>query len=1545
MPERQLTEQEIEWAKQQGLNPDDLVIQTADETSDRYSTTGAIGKSLQQKAGGIAGAGIGALGAPALYGALVGGPPGFLGGLALGVGGALAGGYAGQQAQEAIEGEETAKRLALEAQAAQEQHPIATGAADLTASMIASGGAFSPATALRGGRAALAKLAGKEITKEAAEDLANVGIQSAVMPAINTGIELATTGEFPTAGRLASDVVGGALFAKPGFLGRKVHELTYGKPEVRQEPTVKTETTEPKTESEVKPTITDFTAIDEAGRHVIGDSEIKQAYISKLKKVDPKDYPDYLDNPEYLKAKTAYKREVSIPVSEMRQKLHENAVKMAQVEKAISRPAEVTLPGVEAKGEPTKKITSETATPVKTEIPGPVVETARNVEELRTPKVDPLEQQKIEDFKKAQQELALQKADEVLESAKKPAWTENQRRLLDPKTILPSAIDRPQTPLPPKVAEETGVDPNRYASKDEQARPTEKVSVGKTVAEHLEVLKQHPTLGPLARALKIDEQSLAAPVMVHGKGFWEHYQPSKDTIHIGEDSKPEHILHEIIHAATTKKLDAMAGTNHPLMRELIDLLHEAQKHFNYSPINGPVTEAPHYGLKNIHEFVAESLSSSSFQDALNNIHGKQGNIWSRLVDAIRRLLGVDVKHGSLLERALKPIDELVQMERPGAAKAETEASSGNRYVGGKGEEEINRKHSSLMKRIEELKESVKYIPPGGETKTIYDRIDKLESEAASLLTGENRYAPPKSPTDTKLDPIIPKEMKQKGVSFLPTLTSRFDRVLKVHNNPIGAMVVDAFHKWHGDYDTWKGKWGNSIIPIIDKAKLSPEQVTKVLHYNHDFSLWGKSPIKLTPEEKSLSVAVKKHFRDIGVDIQKEGPGIHLPSGSVRAMKLKEEGYVPSILNQDVPYEWAQHPESEKSKAYAKAYTDHLEAMGHSPEESFKIWDDYRRALGNQYERDVAYKAIRRAEGEGLPWELIDQNLTSLTSRYADRAARDVAFFKHLQSKPEIRKALDLTDETGKRMTADQYPEITSIGGSDVTKDAMRSVLGHDIPQNPVFMAFARAAGNTVMGIGTAARNLVNLPAFALTYMQPSQWPMLARAVGHMSDSRVRALQTNAVKPNFQEAFDAAGYRRDDPNPVVNFLNKYSAFMRKHQGRDLSDKLEGEYLYSVGELLATDNIAKAQKGNVESRHFLKRFGDLVEGGPERLFKGEIKPRDVELLAKRFIDATRGTYSAEGLPGWAIEGSLAPFAALSKFSIEKSNTVWKDVIEPMKAGNYGPIVRYTLASLGIGVGIEQLNELLSNKRGPDPTVSETLADPSAENLVAKAIGLGQLASYAGIISDGAKAAMQMYQGKELRYNQPLSMPLYTLVTDTIMGNLKDAAAALQEGQDPFEVMGLLATTIAGQSVQTMRYLDANVLNPEEAKRKEKFRDVSVFQQMEGQRAGPAIKSNPYMGIEEKKFKRTGDIEEAMKMLPGLIQEAIKKSNGDPYELQRQLKGLKNNSYQTMPSFETVPASFLKYINRLKATQGEEAAQERLADYLRQKAVNQAKASAVP
>jgi hypothetical protein len=106
-----------------------------------------------------------------------------------------------------------------------------------------------------------------------------------------------------------------------------------------------------------------------------------------------------------------------------------------------------------------------------------------------------------------------------------------------------------------------------------------------------------------------------------------------------------------------------------------------------------------------------------------------------------------------------------------------------------------------------------------------------------------------------------------------------------------------------------------------------------------------------------------------------------------------------------------------------------------------------------------------------------------------------------------------------------------------------------------------------------------------------------------------------------------------------------------------------------------------------------------------------------------------------------------------------------------------------------------------------------------------------------------------------------------------------------------------------------------------------------------------ANPYMNIEQKKFKTEQDIGTAMKELPGLIQNIFTTYADKPDVMMSKLKALKQNSYEAFPSLQDKAPSFMKYMNYLEALKGKEGADKDYMDYLQHKVINEAKASAVP
>jgi hypothetical protein len=105
------------------------------------------------------------------------------------------------------------------------------------------------------------------------------------------------------------------------------------------------------------------------------------------------------------------------------------------------------------------------------------------------------------------------------------------------------------------------------------------------------------------------------------------------------------------------------------------------------------------------------------------------------------------------------------------------------------------------------------------------------------------------------------------------------------------------------------------------------------------------------------------------------------------------------------------------------------------------------------------------------------------------------------------------------------------------------------------------------------------------------------------------------------------------------------------------------------------------------------------------------------------------------------------------------------------------------------------------------------------------------------------------------------------------------------------------------------------------------------------------NPYINIEQKRFKLNQDIPSAIPQAMDLTKNIIATYGDRPDVMLQKLKALKSNSYATMPSMENTPISFAKYLTYLKNQEGPDAANQALQDYMKHKMVNEVKSSMVP
>ncbi len=229
--------------------------------------------------------------------------------------------------------------------------------------------------------------------------------------------------------------------------------------------------------------------------------------------------------------------------------------------------------------------------------------------------------------------------------------------------------------------------------------------------------------------------------------------------------------------------------------------------------------------------------------------------------------------------------------------------------------------------------------------------------------------------------------------------------------------------------------------------------------------------------------------------------------------------------------------------------------------------------------------------------------------------------------------------------------------------------------------------------------------------------------------------------------------------------------------------------------------------------------------------------------------------------------------------------------------------------------------------------------------------QYAGFAGILSQIAKYPF------DAAYKNSPQGAIFPL--DEIAGGL--AKTVYQAGSaivnDPSLNWGMLATAvaknIATQNIQLSRVAFNHMVNndmitgtyAEKKLLSDKMGELRRFNVTEDLPYNEIIEGgNPYMNLEQRRFKQTTDAGEAMTMLPKLVQDIVHRWGDKPDVMMQKLQALKQNQYNTMPSLERTPLSFMKYMAFLEHEKPGSST-EAFKDYMLHHAINQAKAAAVP
>lgn len=1587
MPLTDFTPEEIAEMHSRGIDPSTAqLVQQPQQTTQPIGTLGTIGATAKAHAGSYVGGGGAAIGAGALLAPWLAGPEAGIPAdilMLLGSAGAgAAGAYGGQKAQQALESPDTYDQQQLAAQQAAEQNPITAGVTDIAGGALASGGRPS----FKGIKDLIGAVGGKGLTAEAKGAL----VQAALNPAINAGASLAQGEGLPSLGDSALQAAGGALFSKTW--------LPHGRPGI-DEP--KEEINNTATEAvESEPTITSdtpYTATDESGSYKIGNKYVKSQFIKRFSQ----DIPADADDITAATIKTLNDKLRSTPIDDMRNALHQVEVSKSN---ATEQGGEMGSGGINEWGEPNEEV-SNSVKPSTTgqDVLGKSQElapinpneqpTSNNAKDFLNAKMEDLTSSGV--GSEVSKPTVLPKVNPVVEDAKiakaKQVNTEPQSNAeqLEEQFERTGNVNSPLSDynryqeltrqaseaakfgqLPhPDVMKEIESIKNRYGGMQPPQFPENHVLTPVALQAH--IIGGNATTGSVLHSLAnteghpfqelakhlfdiSDAKSLAVkwshnPNLDKPKGERSYYDPSnKDTVNIGTGSAGDSrvVMEEAIHSMTSKKLPLFtkSGAGHleelskylkdgknPHVKDLINSYLETAKALNVHDAlftdskstthpdwmqvetRGAANEPDKsskipsmsgkghtgYAMGNLHEFIAQAFKDPGFQRTLDGIKTTDGRtVWQKVVDSVRKLLGLSSKEGSMLDRVLRTSSELVKQTREEA-------------VEGKQDGKIS--------------------------------------------------APPKEESHTPEELKLPKD-KYLG-KFGATFRSVLDKVRDI-GSPVAKRLADHMQMAVDREQELKGKWSNAVVqggePLsaFDKAKVS-----EVLNKEREIGTLLPQMLTNANQRSFYNLARTKltesgqHRLSIGEPVLQAIQGKNGKVGYFPRNLKQISTYFPSISDSKISSIYRANSDHEAIAKLDKEFHDYnTKNLGMSEEDSKERIANYKtmmqgEARNSNISQQDYYNANRKSMGSPLPPSFREADPVKALKRYFDRSAKDSSHYEFLEKDHKIMSSLGQTkDAWGNKIPSSKEG---SIANNQAIKAALSHWQGHnhspgDVDEHSLssLLSSAYIAG-PALEVHKAVSNIVKSLSLSSNPIELTK--AITSSLFNINKGYQHAVENGAVKLS---ANSALGMLNGTYSAAERMHSLASAIRKVSTLNDITTKVGGGLVQSINESIIPSKVLRANAGDVTSQQFLKRLDPTYTKGKQ------YSQQEIEQLASRSASYIHGTGDIRQLPAWMLNDSeFSGFFSLAHWSVAQTNNFMKEVYEPALRGDVKPLIVSALGSVAGGYIIKQLREDIQGKKNPIPSLQEIDSSEKGlegnKGLVAyNIIAAMQYSGFGGLLSQIAKYPFDFaYKNNP----QGATFPLDEVVSDTAK-TFHQVGEAI--ANDPNVNWIDLAKAVAMHTLSTNIQLARIGLNqgidhglitglPAEKKmlgdRLGQLRRFDMVSELPYNDIDEA--SNPYMNIEQKKFKTEQDLPTAAQELPDLVNNIFTTYGHNPEVLMNKLKALKQNQYSTFPSMENAPMSFFKYLSYLSKEEGPEKAQAEMMDYMKHRTTNEVKSSLVP
>lgn len=725
---------------------------------------------------------------------------------------------------------------------------------------------------------------------------------------------------------------------------------------------------------------------------------------------------------------------------------------------------------------------------------------------------------------------------------------------------------------------------------------------------------------------------------------------------------------------------------------------------------------------------------------------------------------------------------------------------------------------------------------------------------------------------------------------------------------------------------------NKVHTLLMKSSIAREDYRPLLSNNKQRALWDSVRESLKKQQEGR---IKASEMITDWTPSKIVNGVETGNQKFTRLPKIDEHYYPSKFQQkkldDIINRTGNY------KQYLSELAKHFASEGASPEVIQEKITALKNAGDNNQPNATRFGASRITQGMGLPLSLRDPSLAKTITSYYHKISADNAWHDIVEKDPKI---MHLLDEKNPNNVIHPFQSILNeIKGEPYDSDS--KVIG----------AINRVVTANMLGL------LTNAHIVGSTIFNPFQF------IKPIELGSVYSTMLKNIGSYGERAFKN-GYLTHDTNTVHQIIDGNSSFIERMQGlssligklngRALSDKFSKTYAQAFGEAVVPLRITTAKGGDKFSQKL------MIQLDPSWTKDKVYTTPEIQKLASIFGGFIHGAHDFRTLPELMTRDTIAkPFLSLMSWSVSQTNQWMKHVWEPAMKGEITPLIMSTLGAVVGGYLIQQMRQKISNKKTNIPSLTEIANSGRgiAGNPGLLAYNFAQMASFTGMAGIGSSLGKIGFDLAYKNIPQSATFPLDEGITN-VGTTVSEAVSTFMQhptAENFFEIMPQAMLDIAKENSQASRIALAWAADKGVASDTEEYkyqvgqgdRNLRNYKMTEGLPYDQQVESlnNPYLNMEQKRFKRTTNLGEAAQDLPEIMQLAIQRSGGNPDVFKSQMESLKQNSYQTMPSPENMPIQFAKYYQSLVKNYGQTQANLILQNYMIHNASNKVKASLVP